>query len=325
MLIVCDKDYKVSGKLKIREEQAPYPNDEEVLIRVKSFGINRPDLLQKKGLYPPPPSASKILGLECSGFVEKTGKKVKGIKEGDKVCALTAGGAYAEKVSVHQWHCFNIPKNLTFSEAAVLPEVFMTCWANIFELGFLKQGDSILIHGGNSGIGCAAIQLAKWAGATVICSVRTDEKKLFCEALGCTSVINIGKEDFVEYIQEKFPSKINVILDMIGGDFTEKNLRCLGEYGRLVQIAFLKGQFPKVDLMQIMKQRLVITGSTLRARSDKEKKTVAEQLKKNIWPEIEDGNIKPCLNKEYQISEINEAHTFMENSMHMGKIAVAIS
>ena len=218
-----------------------------------------------------------------------------------------------------------MPKNLTFSEAAVLPEVFMTCWANIFELGFLKQGDSILIHGGNSGIGCAAIQLAKWAGATVICSVRTEEKKNFCEALGCTSVINIGKEDFVEYIQEKFPSKINVILDMIGGDFTEKNLRCLGEYGRLVQIAFLKGQFPKIDLMQIMKQRLVITGSTLRARSDKEKKRIADQLKKNIWPEIESGNIKPCLNKEYQLSEINEAHEFMENSMHMGKIAVTIS
>ena len=169
------------------------------------------------------------------------------------------------------------------------------------------------------------IQLAKWAGATVICSVRTEEKKNFCEALGCTSVINIGKEDFVEYIQEKFPSKINVILDMIGGDFTEKNLRCLGEYGRLVQIAFLKGQFPKVDLMQIMKQRLVITGSTLRARSDKEKKRIADQLKKNIWPEIESGNIKPCLNKEYQLSEINEAHEFMENSMHMGKIAVTIS
>ena len=325
MLIVCDKDYKVSGKLKIREEQDPYPNDEEVLIRVKSFGINRPDLLQKKGLYPPPASASKILGLECSGFVEKTGKKVTGMKEGDKVCALTAGGAYAEKVSVHQWHCFNIPKNLGFSEAAVLPEVFMTCWANIFELGFLKQGDSILIHGGNSGIGCAAIQLAKWTGATVICSVRTEEKKNFCEALGCTSVINTEKDDFVEYIQEKFPSKINVILDMIGGDFTEKNLRCLGEYGRLVQIAFLKGQFPKVDLMQIMKQRLVITGSTLRARSDKEKKRIADQLKENIWPEIESGNIKPCLNKEYQLSEINEAHEFMENSMHMGKIAVTIS
>ena len=325
MLIVCDKDYKVSGKLKIREEQDPYPNDEEVLIRVKSFGINRPDLLQKKGLYPPPASASKILGLECSGFVEKTGKKVTGMKEGDKVCALTAGGAYAEKVSVHQWHCFNIPKNLAFSEAAVLPEVFMTCWTNIFELGILKQGDSILIHGGNSGIGCAAIQLAKWAGATVICSVRTEEKKNFCETLGCTSVINTEKDDFVEYIQEKFPSKINVILDMIGGDFTEKNLRCLGEYGRLVQIAFLKGQFPKVDLMQIMKQRLVITGSTLRARSDKEKKRIADQLIENIWPEIESGNIKPCLNKEYQLSEINEAHEFMENSMHMGKIAVTIS
>ena len=289
------------------------------------MGLIVPTYCKKKGLYPPPTSASKILGLECSGFVEKTGKKVTGMKEGDKVCALTAGGAYAEKVSVHQWHCFNIPKNLAFSEAAVLPEVFMTCWTNIFELGFLKQGDSILIHGGNSGIGCAAIQLAKWAGATVICSVRTEEKKNFCEALGCTSVINIGKEDFVEYIQEKFPSKINVILDMIGGDFTEKNLRCLGEYGRLVQIAFLKGQFPKVDLMQIMKQRLVITGSTLRARSDKEKKTVADQLKKNIWPEIESGNIKPCLNKEYQLSEINEAHEFMENSMHMGKIAVTIS
>ena len=325
MLIVCDKDYKISGKLKIKEGQEPNPNDEEVLIRVKAFGINRPDLLQKKGLYPPPPSASKILGLECSGFVEKTGKKVKGIKEGDTVCALTAGGAYAEKVSVHQWHCFKIPKNLAFSEAAVLPEVFMTCWSNIFELGFLKRGNSILIHGGNSGIGCAAIQLAKWARATAICSVRTEEKKTFCEALGCTSVINIGKEDFVEYIQEKFPSKINVILDMIGGDFTEKNLRCLGEYGRLVQIAFLKGQFPKVDLMQIMKKRLIVTGSTLRARSDKEKKRIADQLKDNIWPEIESGNIKPCLNKEYQLSEINEAHEFMENSMHMGKIAVTIS
>lgn len=324
MLIVCDKDYKVSGKLNIREEQEPNPYDEEVLIRVKSFGINRPDLLQKKGLYAPPASASKILGLECSGFVEKTGKKVKGIKEGDTVCALTAGGAYAEKVSVHQWHCFNIPKNLSFSEAAVLPEVFMTCWANIFELGFLKQRDSILIHGGNSGIGCAAIQLAKWAGATVLCSVRTEEKKIFCEALGCTSVINTEKDDFVEYVQKKFPSKINVILDMIGGEFTEKNLRCLGEYGRLVQIAFLKGQFPKVDLMQIMKKRLVVTGSTMRARSDKEKKRIADQLKENIWPEIESGNIKPCLNKEYQLSEINGAHEYMENSMLMGKIAVTI-
>ena len=324
MLIVCDKDYQISGKLKIREEQEPHPNDEEVLIRVKSFGVNRPDLLQKKGLYPPPTSASKILGLECSGFVERAGKKVNGIKEGDKVCALTAGGAYAEKVSVHQWHCFNIPKNLSFAEAAVLPEVFMTCWTNIFEHGTLKQGDFILIHGGNSGIGCAAIQLAKWAGATIICSVRTEEKKLFCEALGCTSVVNSERDDFVKHIQENFPLKMNVILDMVGGDFTDKNLRCLGEYGRLVQIAFLKGQFPKIDLMQIMKKKLIITGSTLRSRSDEDKKRIADQLKKNIWPEIESGNIKPCLNKEYQLSEINEAHEFMENSMLMGKISVTI-
>tara|TARA_B100000963_G_scaffold352819_1_gene366593 strand:+ start:3121 stop:4098 length:978 start_codon:yes stop_codon:yes gene_type:complete len=324
MLIVCDKEYNANGKLVLKEEQEPCPNEEEVLIKIKAFGINRPDILQKRGLYPPPANASKILGLECSGIAEKVGKNVTSIKEGDSVCALTAGGAYAEKVSVHHWHCFEAPTNLSFAEAASLPESFMTCWTNIFEHGMLERGESILIHGGNSGIGCAAIQLSLWAGAAVICSVRTEEKKRFCESLGCTSVINTQKEDFVKHIDKNFPKKMNVIIDMLGGDFTNKNLQCLREYGRLVQIAFLKGRFPRLDLMQIMKKKLVITGSTLRARSDEEKKRIADLLKKNIWPEIESGKIKPCLYKEYQLSQINEAHEFMENSMHMGKIAVNI-
>ena len=325
MLIICCEDFQSTGKLLISEDIEPCPKDDELLISVKAFGINRPDILQKKGLYPAPKGASKTLGLECSGIVEKIGRGVIGIKEGDEICALTPGGAYAQKVVVNYQHCFRIPGSLSFAEAAVLPEVYMTCWANLFEHGMLKKGESVLVHGGNSGIGCAAIQLANWVGATVLCSVRTEEKKAFCEKLGCSYAINIENEDIVKSLHKNFPKGVNLVLDMMGGELTKKNLNCLAKHGRLVQIAFLKGQFVEVNLMEIMKKQLCVTGSTLRSKTTIEKKRIADLLKKNIWPEIDCGKISPCLFKEFKFSEVNEAHSYMENSLHMGKIAVTIS
>ena len=324
MLTVTDREYKATGKLTFCEMDEPDIEDNEVLIEVKAIGVNRPDILQKKGFYSPPEWASKILGLECSGTIEKIGKKVLQFKKGDRVCALTSGGSYAEKVAAHEGHCFLLPNNLSFSEGCILPEAYMTCWLNISEKGLLKEKNIILIHGGSSGIGSAAIQISKWIGAKVVTTVRDNSKKIFCERLGSDLVINSREDDFCNKTLSYYPDGVDLVLDMIGGNFTEKNICCLKQNGRLIQIAFLGGQYPQINLMEVMKKQIVITGSLLRSQTDNEKKRIARLITMHIWDHITKKSFKSCLYKEFDFAEVNEAHQLMENFKHVGKIALKV-
>ncbi len=319
-------NFEKNNSLELTDIPLPEPNVDEVRMRVVAAGINRPDLLQKKGLYPPPIGASSRLGLEASGIVEKIGSNVKTIKEGDSVCGLTPGGAYAEAVVLPASHCLPIPKGLNFFEAASLPEMFMTAWVNLFEHGHLMSGEKVLIHGGSSGIGTAAIQLAKWRKSQVFCSVRNQEKSNFCKDLGADETIIYSSMDFEEEIARLTDSLgVNLILDMVGGDYISKNLNSLTHKGRLVQIAFLKGSIANINFASMMLKQLVITGSTLRSRSIEEKQRIINLLKQNIWPEIECGNIKTKIFKKFALEEVELAHQTMESSKHCGKIILQIN
>ena len=325
MLAISEKPDPYTKQLKLIEKPIPNCNPHEVLINVKSIGVNRPDILQKKGLYPAPKNASQTLGLEASGIIDKVGEKVNNIQIGDKVCALTPGGAYAEKVAVLASHCFPIPDNFTFPEAASLPESYMTVWANLIELGKIMKNQTLLIHGGSSGVGVAAIQLAKWKGLKVFTTVRNKKKVEFCKSVGADSAIIYKNENFAESILNKTSGKgVNVILDMVGGEYTNLNLSCLANNGKLIQIAFLKGNKVNLDLFQIIKKRLSLTGSTIRSRTDEDKQRLALLLKKNLWPELNKGKIKPFIYKEFKFKQVNEAHDLMESSIHCGKIILNI-
>ncbi len=315
-----------NNKLEITDIPKPEPKINEVRIKVMCAGVNRPDILQKKGLYPPPPGASSRLGLEASGIVEKIGKNVKTVKEGDKVCGLTPGGAYADSVVLPASHCMPIPKGLNFDQAASLPEIYMTAWVNLFEHGRLVKGEKILIHGGSSGVGTAAIQLAKWRQASIFCSVKNIEKAQYCERLGAEKSIIYTSEDFEEKIL-KYTNKlgVNMILDMVGGEYIAKNLNCLSHRGRLVQIAFLKGSKTNINLAQVMLKQLIITGSTLRSRSVAEKERIVNTLKQNIWPEIESGSIKTKIYQRFDLEDVELAHKKMESSNHCGKIVLKVN
>lgn len=315
-----------NNSLEIADILKPEPKDDEVRIKVIYAGVNRPDILQKKGLYPPPIDSSPRLGLEASGIIEKIGKNVKILKEGDEVCGLTPGGAYAEAVTLPASHCLPIPKGLNFDAAASLPEIFMTAWVNLFEHGHLMDGEKVLIHGGSSGVGTAAIQLARWRKAYVYCSVRTKEKAVYCKSLGAEKTIIYSSEDFEDKIQEYTNNLgVDVILDMVGGDYILKNLKSLSYRGRLVQIAFLKGSQVNINLLPVMLKQLVITGSTLRPRSISEKNRILNLLKKNIWPEIESGSIEAKIYKEFKLEEVELAHQQMESSNHCGKIVLKVN
>lgn len=308
--------------LQIEERPIPKPGVGEVLLRVHAAGINRPDIAQRKGHYPAPPGvAADIPGLEVSGAVERVGEGVTSLRVGDQVCALVAGGGYAEYCTAPEGQCLPIPGKLSFIEAASLPEAYFTVWSNIFERGQLKKGESLLVQGGTSGIGVTAIQLAKAFGSTVYATAGTDEKCAYCKKLGASEAINYKTESFKDVIMSATNGRgVDVILDMIGGEYTQKHLDILATEGRLVLINFMKGNDVSIKLSSIMTKRLSITGSTLRSREVSFKSAIAAQLLKYVWPLVDEGKIKPVVHSKFSFEQASVAHSLMESSAHIGKI-----
>lgn len=311
--------------LHIIDAEIPVPGPGQVLIEVSYAGINRPDIIQRSGLYPPPAGASPHLGLEVSGIVAAVGDDAGEWHVGDAVCALVPGGGYAEYCITDASHCLPVPQGLSMLQAAALPETYFTVWTNVFERGGLKPGQSILIHGGSSGIGLTAIQLAHAFGAQVFTTVGSEAKAKACYENGADKVVLYRSQDFVEVIFEATAGKgVDLILDMVGGEYIQRNLKCLAVEGCLVQIAFLEGSRVKFDAMPIMLKRLTFTGSTLRARSSEQKAEIAEQLKANVWPLLEKGHCLPVIHKVFAFHEVQQAHALMESSAHIGKIMLTV-
>ena len=309
----------VAGK-----HSVPEPGPEEVLIKVVAAGVNRPDVLQRLGHYPAPAEASPLPGLEVSGHIAALGKGVSTLHEGDPVCALLPGGGYAEYAVAHAGSCLPIPNGITIIEAAALPETTFTVWHNVFERGKLNEGETLLVHGGASGIGTTAIQMAKAHNCEVVITAGTKEKCAACEALGADVSINYRKENFVEIMRNREPKGADVILDMVGGEYIPGNLRCLRPDGRLVFIAFLEGSKIEVDFMSLMLKRLSILGSTMRTRTNCVKARIAKAVLKTVWPWISEGLYKPHLDRILPLTEAANAHEIMENSGHIGKIVLKI-
>jgi len=301
----------------------PAPGAGEVLIRVVAAGINRPDILQRQGGYPPPPGASDIPGLEVAGRIVAVGDGTEPWQVGDPVCALVAGGGYAEYCIAPAAQCLPLPGKLDMTQAAALPETFFTVWTNVFDRGRLKSGETFLVHGGSSGIGTTAIQLAHAFGARVIATAGSAEKCAACRKLGADIAINYRDEDFVAKSMEATGGRgADVILDMVGGDYILRNLKCLAVEGRLVQIAFLKGSTAEINLLPLMLKRQTVTGSTLRPRSVAEKGVIAESLREKVWPLLEAGRIAPVIHATFPLAQAAEAHRLMESSAHVGKIVL---
>ena len=313
--------------LKLVTGTVPQPKPDEVLIRVLAAGVNRPDVLQRLGQYPVPPGASQIIGLEAAGEVVAIGAAVTGYKVGDKVCALTNGGAYAEYVAAPEAQTLPWPVGYDALHAAALPETFFTVWANLFMAGRLKAGESVLIHGGSSGIGVTAIQLAKEIGATIYATAGSAEKCAACEALGATAAINYREADFAEEIKRLTGGRgVDVVLDMVGAPYATRNIRSLAMDGRLVLIAFLQGsRVENFDLLPIMLKRLVVTGSTMRPRTTAEKGEIANELREKIWPVLSAGRAAPVVHQVFPLAEAAAAHALMESSTHIGKILLKIA
>lgn len=305
------------------ERARPSPKHGQVVIAVDWAGVNRPDALQRAGLYNPPPGASDLPGLEGSGIVSAVGSGVSGLKEGDAVCALLPGGGYAEYVATPAAHCLPIPKGLSRKEAACLPETFFTVWSNVFTRGGLKGGERFLVHGGSSGIGTTAIQLANAFGARVFATAGSAEKCKACEDLGAERAINYRDDDFVEVMRAE--GGADLILDMVGGSYIPRNLKSLADDGRLVQIAFLQGPKVELNFVQLMTRRLTITGSTLRPQSDLSKAQIARDLQEAVWPLIGAGRVGPVMDSEFQLEEAAAAHARMESSGHIGKIVLRVA
>ena len=307
--------------LKIEERPTPKPDKNEVLISVKAAGLNRSDIAQRKGNYPAPKDAPQdIPGLEVSGIIEACGESVKRWQKGDKVVALLSGGGYAEFVTVDADSCLPVPKNFDFVEAASLPETIFTVWNNVFQRGNLKPGEHFLIHGGSSGIGITAIQIAKAYGAKVFATAGSDEKCEACKNLGADICINYKKEDFEKVLEKE---GVDVILDMIGGDYVEKNINILNPDGRLVFINAMKGNPKELNIMKMMQKRIMITGSTLRSRDITFKSALAKEVEKYIWPLIEQGKFKPVIHQVFPLKEAGKAQELMESSEHIGKIVLS--
>ncbi len=304
----------------------PQPAHDEVLIKVAAAGVNRPDVMQRLGGYPPPPGAPETPGLEVAGDVVALGSGVTDLQVGDRVCALVAGGGYAEYCVAPTPQCLSVPPGYSMLEAAALPETFFTVWTNVFQRGRLQGGERVLIHGGSSGIGTTAIQLANAFGARVFATVGNDEKRAICEELGAERAINYKDEDYVAITQELTNGEgVDLILDMVGGDYIMRNLEALAIEGRLVQIAFLHG--PKSDdfsLLPVMQKRLTISGSTLRPRSIEEKAQIAEELKHDVWPLLANGSVKPIIDSTFPLNDAAGAHARMESSQHIGKIMLEV-
>jgi putative PIG3 family NAD(P)H quinone oxidoreductase len=314
------------GVLRLTERPDPIPGAGEVLIAVAAAGVNRPDVMQRRGLYPPPPGVSDIPGLEVAGRVAAAGDGVTQWKEGDRVCALVSGGGYASLCVAPAPQCLPIPTGLDALTAAAIPETFFTVWTNVFERGRLKAGESALFHGGSGGIGTTAIQLAAARGSRVFATAGSDEKCRACEALGAARGINYRTTDFVEAVQAATGGKgVDVILDIMGGSYTPRNLAALAVDGRLVQIGLQgDGASVTVDLWRIMSRRLTITGSTLRARTVAEKGAIADALRAEVWPLLDRGKVKPLVQRTFPLAEASAAHALMESSAHVGKIVLVI-
>lgn len=306
--------------LQIGELPKPEPAAGQVLVKVHAAGVNRPDILQRQGGYPPPPGAPLTPGLEIAGEVISAGMRY---KFGDKVCALVPGGGYAEYAVVAEDNALPMPQGFSMIEAAAVPETYFTVWTNVFDRGRLQPGETILIHGGSSGIGTTAIQLAKAFGSKVAVTAGSDEKCAECRALGADVAINYKTQDFVEELKTRAIAP-NVILDMVGGDYVARNLRCIAMHGRIVNIAFQKGSKVEVDLLPIMVKRLTLTGSTLRPRSVAEKAEIARSLEARVWPLFAAGRCKPAIFKTFPLADAAAAHRLMETSQHVGKIVLTV-
>lgn len=308
------------------ERPVPVPGPTEVLVRVKAAGVNRPDVMQRKGQYPPPPGAPDIPGLEIAGDVAAIGEKVTRWKVGDKVCALVSGGGYAEYCVADEATALSIPKGYSYVEAAAIPETFMTVWHNVFERGALKAGETILIHGGSSGIGTTAIMLARQFGAKVFVTAGSPEKCEACRKLGADLAIDYKTEDFVAVVKEATGKKgVDLTLDMIGGDYVDRNFEIAAVEGRVVQIATQKGTKVTLDLRRLMLKRLTLTGSTLRARAVADKAAIARALEAAVWPLLEAGKVRPVIDSTFPLAKASDAHARMETSLHIGKIMLEVA
>jgi NADPH:quinone reductase len=312
--------------LKPASRPMPLPGAGEVLIQVAAAGVNRPDVMQRQGSYPPPPGASDIPGLEVAGKVVAVGLGVNHTKVGDAVCALVTGGGYATYCVAPEPQCLPVPKGFSMVEAAALPETFFTVWTNLFERGALKAGETALIHGGTSGIGTTAIQLAKALGAhQVFATAGSRDKCHACEKLGATRGIDYKHEDFVKIVKDMTAGRgVDVILDMVGGDYIQRNISALALEGRIVYIAFLRGAQAEVNLTPLMLKRGTITGSTLRARTVEQKGAIAAPLKRVVWPLLDHGKVKPVIHRTFPLAQASEAHRLMESSEHIGKIVLTV-
>jgi NADPH2:quinone reductase len=311
--------------LRVGERPMPVAGPREVVVRVTAAGVNRPDVLQRLGKYPPPPGASEIPGLEVAGTIAAVGPEVVGWREGDRVCALVSGGGYAEYCLVPSPQVLSVPAGLSDVEAAALPETFFTVWTNLFERGRLQRGESVLIHGGSSGIGTTAIQLARAAGARVFATAGSAEKCAACERLGAEHAANYRTGDWVAAVRERTGGRgVDVVLDMVGGDYVMKNLDLLAVEGRLIQIAFLKTPRVEVDLSLVMRKRLTVTGSTLRPRSPEEKGAIARALHAAVWPWLADRTVAPVIHAVLPLADAAEAHRIMEAGTHIGKIVLRV-
>jgi putative PIG3 family NAD(P)H quinone oxidoreductase len=304
----------------------PVPGTGEVLLKVAYAGINNADLLQRRGKYPPPPGASPILGMEASGEVAALGKNATRWKVGDKVCGLLAGGGYAEYVTVPEGQFLPLPPGISLNEAAALPEAIFTVWANVFEAGALRPGETVLVHGGAGGIGSTAIQMIKAFGAKVFTTVSTAQKAEACRKLGADCIINYKEDDFVEAVLCETGKKgVDVVLDILGGDAVSRNLSVLAAHGRHVSIATQMGATAQIDIRDIMKRRYTLTGSTLRGRTKEEKARLAGEIEAKVWPWVAAGRVKPLIYKTLPIKNAAEAHKVMESSAHIGKITLEVA
>lgn len=309
--------------LKVVARPLPRPGYGQILIRVGWAGVNRPDALQRAGLYRPPAGASDLPGLEAAGEVAALGPGVSGLSVGDRVCALLPGGGYAEYVATPAAHALPVPAGMSMRDAACLPETFFTVWSNVFERGGLRAGERFLVHGGSSGIGTAAIQLARQFGARVFATAGSGEKCAACLRLGAERAIDYREEDFVEILRAR--GGADLILDMVGGDYLPRNVKALADDGRLVQIAFLQGAKVELNFSQVMMRRLTITGSTLRPQSDLAKARITAALRAEVWPLLGAGRIAPLVDSEFDLADAAAAHARMESSGHIGKIVLRVA
>jgi NADPH:quinone reductase len=312
-------------ELAVVERPVPRPGKGEVLVRVAAAGVNRPDILQRRGLYPPPPGAPDILGLEIAGQVVEAGEGAEHLA-GQDICALVAGGGYAEYCVAPAGTCLPVPQALSLIEAAAIPETLFTVWSNLFERGFAADGDTVLVHGGTSGIGTMAIALGRLFGLTMIVTCGTDSKCRRAEELGADSAINYRSQDFVEAVKALTQGRgVHVVLDMVGGDYLPRNIACLADDGRHVSIAFQRGASAEIAIPDLMRRRLTLTGSTLRPRSVEFKTMVADEIARTVWPYAEGGRLKPVIDSTFPLMQAAKAHARMESGDHVGKIVLALA